>query len=149
MICQKTLFQPMVFICPMNYNNLDHAIHNEATCNYLSNGNNHNDWVITTAFYAALHFCRHKLFPKEIKIDGSNTIANNFENYCNLKNIYRNKHKELRILIENDFPVDIASAYNQLMDNCFTARYSRYKYSNKISRLSQKRLKAIKNYCLK
>lgn len=139
----------MDFICRMSYNNLDHAIHNEATCNYLSQKNDHNDWVITTAFYAALHFSRHKLFPKKIVINGNKTTASNFENYCNLKNIYKNKHKELRELIENDFPEDIASAYNQLMDNCFTARYSRYKYSNKISRLSQKRLNAIKNYCVK
>ncbi|MBE9492093.1 MAG: hypothetical protein IMY70_04350 [Bacteroidetes bacterium] len=132
----------------MSYSNLDHANHNESTCYYLSKKNEHNDWVITTAFYAALHFCRHKLFPKRLQIDGSIRIADTFEKYCELKGIYKNKHKELRALIESDFPEDIASAYNQLMDNCFTARYSRYRFSNKISRLSQRRLKAIKNYCL-
>lgn len=40
-----------------------HAIHNEEACDFLLSSNKFNDWVITTAFYSALHFVQHEIFP--------------------------------------------------------------------------------------
>ena len=55
----------------------------------------------------------------------------------------------MRKLIEEKCDVSIASTYNQMLDISFSARYNRYKYGNKIAKLAQKRLNAIKNYSLK
>lgn len=41
----------------------EHAIHNEAACDFLLSSKRFNDWVVTTAFYSALHFIQHELFP--------------------------------------------------------------------------------------
>lgn len=46
---------------------LDHAKHNERVCNYLGKNADFGDWVITTSFYAAMHYVRHLIVP--IKID--------------------------------------------------------------------------------
>jgi hypothetical protein len=40
-----------------------HAIHNEEVCDFLLSSNKFNDWVVTTAFYSALHFVQHEIFP--------------------------------------------------------------------------------------
>lgn len=133
----------------MKYSNLEHAKHNECACDYLFKERGFEDWVITTAFYSALHYCRHKLFPMEVAINDKKETARNFEDYCRLNNIFKNKHSILRRLIEDLLPVYIAATYNQLMDTCFTARYVKYKHSIKVARLAQKRLNAIKLYCVK
>ncbi len=127
----------------MTYTSLQHAKHNENTCNYLAkNRNSHNDWVITTAFYASLHYLRHSLFPAKI-------AASSFEEYCTTENIYGQKHKVMRKLVERNCEGSIAAAYNQMLDISFTARYSKYQYSDKIANLAQKRLIAIRNYAMK
>ena len=40
-----------------------HAIHNEEACHFLLTSKKFNDWVVTTAFYSALHFVQNELFP--------------------------------------------------------------------------------------
>jgi len=42
---------------------LDHALHNEDTCNYLDKSGVFNDWVVTTSFYSAKYFVEYKIFP--------------------------------------------------------------------------------------
>jgi len=44
-----------------------HAIHNEQVCDYLLASNEFHDWVVTTAFYAALHFVQSDIFPLTYK----------------------------------------------------------------------------------
>ncbi len=125
------------------YTSLQHAQHNEETCSYLAkDGHKHNDWVITTAFYASMHYLRHNIFPNKV-------AAFSFEEYCTKENIYGQKHKVMRKLVEQNCEDAIAATYNQMLDISFTARYSNYKYSNKISKLAQKRLIAIRNYSVK
>lgn len=41
----------------------EHANHNAELCDLLLNNGRFNDWVVTTAFYAALHFVNYILFP--------------------------------------------------------------------------------------
>ena len=49
--------------------NLEHALHNEETCNYFNKKPDFLDGVITTAFYSDLHFVRDKLLPIEVEIN--------------------------------------------------------------------------------
>lgn len=134
----------------MVYTSLDHAEHNESTCDFLATATDkHNDWIITTAFYSSMHYLRHKVFPLEIiKSTGKITVSS-FEEYCTEKGIYGQKHKVMRKLIEDNCDLSIASTYNQMLDLSFTARYNKYKYGKKIARLAQKRLNAIKGYSVK
>lgn len=127
----------------MMYTSLSHAQHNETTCNYLAKDKDqHNDWVITTAFYASMHYLRHILFPTKV-------AASSFEDYCTKENLYGQKHKVMRKLVEANCDDSISATYNQMLDISFTARYSSYKYNSKIAKLAQKRLIAIRNYATK
>lgn len=133
----------------MAYSSLDHAKHNEKTCNFLATDRDkHNDWIITTAFYSSMHYLRHKIFPLEINKSSEKIVVNSFEEYCTEKGIYGQKHKVMRNLIEDNCDLGIASTYNQMLDLSFTARYNKYKYGKKIARLAQKRLISIKGYSL-
>lgn len=137
----------MVIFLIMGYSSLDHAKHNESTCNYLAKANKHDDWVITTAFYSAMHYLRHKLFPLTIQQGRKKTTLASFEDYCTHQNLHGKKHKVMRTLVEENCDSSIAATYNQMLDISWTARYSKYRFSKKISSLAQKRLVAIRNYC--
>ncbi len=56
----------------------EHAEHNEALCRHLIAQGGFNDWVITTAFYGAMHFVYHQCFPLQI---GNNTYGDFNEFY--------------------------------------------------------------------
>ncbi|MBD3330273.1 hypothetical protein GF354_01950 [Candidatus Peregrinibacteria bacterium] len=127
---------------------LDHAEHNEKACKYLNRKPDFLDWVITTAFYSALHFINHKIFPYKVKVNGKMIIIKDFATYCNnYKKDTTRKHHQLSALVEEKCP-EIADDYNQLKDISWTARYSRYQYDRDISDLAVKRLGAVKKYCV-
>ncbi|MBU0488411.1 MAG: hypothetical protein KKD31_10735 [Bacteroidetes bacterium] len=74
------------------------------------------DWVITTAFYSALHFVRHILFPIEVETKNGKAKYNDFETFyrsCNHQRL--NKHRFLSDTLEQYHP-SISSDYNQLLD---------------------------------
>lgn len=130
-----------------NDNNLDYALHNEKTCKYLDKRPEFTDWVITTAFYSALHFVRYKLFPLSLEINGKEIKVNDFEKYFKINNPMKlSKHSLLSDLVEEHHP-KIASAYNKLRDISWTARYNNYKYPREISNDAKKKLETIKTYC--
>jgi hypothetical protein len=127
---------------------LDHALHNEACCNFLKADGLYLDWVVTTAFYAALHFLKHKAFP--LNEDGQ-THAD-FDSYCNyLKKRHHinstiHPHEVLRSLAERRFP-KITVEYENLFDLCRTARYHNYKLDERFVKEALNDLAAIKKFC--
>ena len=128
---------------------IDHAIHNEKVCNYLSKKSDYGDWIITTAFYSALHFLRHKIFPFYMNTeDGKKIKVSEFEVYCLFCNLHKSKHAIFSELVEKKAK-PIAPEYNNLKDISFTARYVNYNYDRDISSLAKKQLLKIKEYCLK
>jgi len=127
----------------MAYKSINHAEHNKSVCDHLIENTEFHDWVITTAFYAAIHFLRHYLFPLE---EGGKTF-NTFDDYCGSNKIYRNKHSQMRKLVEEHAHHTIASTYNQMLDICWSARYSQYKFSAEIAGLARRRLNHIENNC--
>jgi hypothetical protein len=44
----------------------EHAKHNEELCDFLISVGKYNDWVITTAFYSAIHYVQSKIFPLRV-----------------------------------------------------------------------------------
>lgn len=127
---------------------LDHALHNEKVCKHLNRTPHFLDWVITTAFYSALHFVNHKLFPFELVDDGKKITIKNFNEYCKYKKDSTRKHNKLAELVAERLE-DIADAYCQLRDTSWTARYQDYTYNRDIANIAVKRLKEIKDYCTK
>ncbi len=141
---------------------LEHATHNEKTCYYLNKKPDYTDWVITTAFYTAVHFVRHKIFPLEIEIKGEKFTIDTFNKYCFMQSVEKydkkefvvnidiqlNKHKLLSKLVASKCN-KIANDYDKLRDLSHTARYNNYDYSREISDDCVKRMKRIKEFCNK
>lgn len=100
-----------------------HALHNENACNFIHASKDFPDWVITTAFYSALHFVNYEMFP----LDSLGTIFDNFEDYystrCFGKNI--SKHEATALLVGR-YMKNSRSRYRWLLDVCKTARYNNY-----------------------
>ena len=141
----------MVTPCLMNHDlNLKHAKHNEAACNYLKQSGKFNDWVVTTAFYSAIHFIQYELFPQHYDIPGRSKAKNfhRFDDYydCVKKDFNYSKHKVLQDLVEEYVP-EISDDYQVLKDNCWNARYIDYKIENEIVELCIRALSNIKELC--
>ena len=104
-----------------------HAAHNEAACDLLNTSGAFPDWVITTAFYAALHLVYEKLFPLTEK----GATFNSFDQYYASGYARKgpadklSKHEATVDLVKSHLPA-IASYYRLLKDSCHNARYRNY-----------------------
>jgi hypothetical protein len=125
------------------YSSIDHALNNERIFEHLLQLNDFNDWVITTAFYASIHFLRHKIFPLSI---GDNTY-DTINEFCRAKRIRRFNHKVMRELVEAHTSSEISAVYNYMLDMSYTARYSKYRFSSEAAQTAKRRLTKIKAYC--
>src|SRR5690348_4477874 len=98
----------MVIFLVMKSNPLDHARHNERVCNFLDGPKDQPDWVVTTAFYSALHYVRHWIFPFEMEIlPNKKQIFNSFDDYYqHYHSLYpsTNKHETLKKLVRLRIP---------------------------------------------
>lgn len=130
-----------------NSKNLEHAQHNEKACKYLNIKSDYLDWVITTAFYSALHYVRHKLIPVTVILNGKNVTFNDFENYFRYNNpLSISKHEFLESKVNEKMP-EIGPHYSYLMNTCKNARYINYKFGRKESGQAVAYLKLIKEAC--
>jgi len=125
-----------------------HGEHNEILSDYLLNFENgkFNDWVITTAFYACIHFVEHKLFP--CKMDGVNYET--FEDYCTYKyNAYNNRSKHFlkSELVKYRIPA-IDHQYRFLKDTCMNVRYYEFRVTNNKAKTCNEIMKVIKMLCM-
>ena len=124
----------------------NHALKNEQVCNFLNETGEHPDWVITTAFYSALHFVRYKAFP--IEINGS--TFSTFDEYHSIEsrnaNYGKSPHDILRKLLNNNFR-NIAGAYSELFDDCRNARYIDYDVRPEDVQRALENLEEIKKFC--
>ena len=133
----------------------EHALHNEEVCSYLAERSEFGDWVITTAFYSALHWMNYKLFPFSIPNDKGRkelyfgTLDDySAEVHGNLKPV-QSKHRTLLNLVRDMCPKDISSEYRRLFEMCIAARYRDYRTNPRIISVVQNSLKTIRTYCEK
>lgn len=127
---------------------LEHARHNDKALKHFDKDPNFLDWVITVAFYSALHYVKFKLFPFEETLEnGVIHKHNNFDAYYRFYKYKKlNKHELLLELVTLNLS-EIAIEYNQLKDMCWTARYIDYKTDRTLSNLAKQHQKAIKDFC--
>ncbi len=108
---------------------LSHAIHNERAARHLYNNGNCEfaDWTITTSFYSALNYAKHKIFPIADIREGKMVFCYTFEQYLVENDLeHSEKHGVVKNLIKKHCPA-IRENYEQLMDMCWGARYVEYK----------------------
>jgi hypothetical protein len=128
---------------------LEHAKYNEKACNFIntSSTNEFNDWVIIIAFYSAVHYIHYKILPFKGKVPtGQNKTINDFGTLHSYFQIGEKEspHKFRERWVRN-FHSDIHSYYKVMFDDCYTARYKDYQFSNDTAYFARKRLKETKN----
>lgn len=124
---------------------LEHAKHNEHVCNYLGKKESFGDWVITTAFYSAMHYVRHLMIP--VTIDG--ITYNDFEYlFAKKKSIMEGRHGFMKSYVVSNFP-GIAFEYSRLHDMSTTARYTSYTYTREQANQAKEYMETIKQYVIK
>ena len=124
-------------------NPIEHAEHNERVCNFLSKKVEYGDWIITTAFYSAIHYVRHLMLPGVFR---NGKPCESFEDlFSDQKFLSEGLHGfQLRYVKDNCRPIYID--YKQLHDLCNTARYVEYNYPREASNQAKGKLEKIKSY---
>lgn len=124
-----------------------HSQHNEEVCDLLLANGKFNDWVITSAFYSAMHLVLHQIFPA--KIDGKDYA--DFESYYNLAfpRLKRpSKHTVIKKIVQEKLR-GASPLYHSLFTNCHSARYNDYQVSVALAQKAKKDLGILKGYCSK
>lgn len=122
-----------------------HSKHNEDLCLHLMEQGGFNDWVVTTAFYSALHLTQHQLFPHTYL----SVRCNSFSSYyveVKKETPSINKHKAQLDLIYRNLNGAYPS-YKFLMDSCHYARYNDYNTSLGVAEKAKVSLDTIKMNC--
>ncbi|KIA92364.1 hypothetical protein OC25_16925 [Pedobacter kyungheensis] len=121
-----------------------HAEHNFQVCQELVSFGKAHDWVVTTAFYTALHFVQFEIFPFT---KGERTYKN-FDDYYNhhfvSKESKPSRHNATINLAYEKLGSEIGSRYKQLHDSCSKARYIQYRTNPLVAELSVTQLSEIK-----
>ena len=122
-----------------------HAQHNKDLCIHLLSQGNYSDWVITTAFYSAIHFVDHCLFP--LAYSDGNTYNTLDDLHAVFKKNYPSRHT-LRQHVVDTYLNSQSTNYKYLKDSCWTARYYNYQVPQKRAGKCKSRLDAIEAACL-
>jgi len=125
-----------------------HAIHNEEACKFLLTNKKFNDWVVTTAFYAALHFVQHELFPLTDNRQKYTDFNVYFSKVLNKKKKKLSKHSATIELVKTNLPL-CSSYYRWLHDACMSARYNNYIVSESKAMNASNYLTEMKKYLKK
>lgn len=121
----------------------EHAIHNRELCHIIRKSNKHHDWVVTTAFYSALHFVDLKIFP--FPISAGQTCEDLRTAQDHLKTF--NKHETRLEMVKLQCKLDISIAYRWLYDNSSDARYKTFRFTPTQADKAIEMLTKIENYC--
>jgi len=122
-----------------------HADRNEKLCDLLLEKGGFDDWVVTAAFYAAIHLVDHQIFPLTVGVE---PIFANFNQYCNRKITGMAPHKVRRHLVTVHLSA-CADAFDWLYDACQNSRYNNYQVPTGFAAQAKKKLTEIKKVCTK
>lgn len=129
-----------------SYKKKDHAEHNEKACNFLHTQGDYPDWVVTTAFYAALHFVQNEIFPTDIGEKRYISFDNYYNGHFNSTQNKPSKHVATINLVYSELSEEASYLYKWLFDTSMTARYRNFNIDSKIADLSKKRLFELKGF---
>lgn len=119
-----------------------HGERNKFLAEKLNNEKVYFDWVVTVAFYSAIHLLEGKILPCKVGIQECKNIQEVREAY-NLKGRHVARFK----LIERFAPPEISIGYKWLDDRSRYARYITFKIDNAVSDKAVRHLNDIHKYC--
>ena len=141
-----------------DYDSLSHGNHNKALSKQLFEGGTYYDWVVTTSFYASLHFVKHIAFPgfkDDIFID-KKLHSQSFKSFDEYETAYcedlknnkiqkrRSKHNlMIKIAFKCIRDNGLAAKYKGLKDVSDTARYLQYQTSYAVAEKAFKDMELI------
>ncbi|GAB6011041.1 hypothetical protein [Viscerimonas tarda] len=125
-----------------NLSNIEQARHNESVCNYIGKKPDYSDWVVTTAFYSAIHYVRHLILPLS---EGGLTYTTFEALFTRKKQNQEGRHGFQSRLVVEMFP-EIRYEYERLHDMSTNARYLNYSYVREEATLAKVYLLKIKEY---
>lgn len=137
----------------MTKKHLNQGLHNICVCKHLNQKPDYTDWVITTAFYAAMHLVYGFLLPMKIRKETeTGEVA---EVYTSFNELYKHCHPDRKLakhlftikLVEDNL-VELADDYQRLYELSKTARYCDYKFSREVSHSAYCSLMKIKKHCV-
>lgn len=119
-----------------------HGERNRKLSNELFSGKRYYDWVITTAFYSAIHFVEDKILPCEV-------LSKPCKNISEVKAAYRmnGRHSSRERLVFDNLPLKIAVKYKWLDDKSRYSRYTTFKVTPTEADKAQQYLTEIYNEC--
>lgn len=125
---------------------LSHAVHNREVCDLLTKDGRFSDWVVTTAFYAAMHRVQAHVFPYN---DGTRTYVNigQYASSISSGSNRVSKHEATKRIVRQVLPT-VSNKYSRLFDICYTARYVQYQTAPEIAVLARNCLEAIEQACV-
>jgi hypothetical protein len=126
---------------------LQHAEHNEEICAKIDALTGFDDWVVTTAFYACIHFVEHRLFPLTEQGITYPTFNKYYNDTVLSKSRNLSKHN-LKLQLVNSYIPKVYPNYKRLMDNCLTARYKNYRIGKILSQIAITDMSSIKAECI-
>lgn len=126
-----------------------HAIHNAEACELLYKDGNFPDWVVTTAFYSALHFVQHEIFPQKVGLINYTSFENYYNGHFNNRRNKPSRHQATINRVYADLGDDLGDIYKWLHDTCRIARYHNFKTDPAIAELSKTRLKELRDSMVK
>jgi hypothetical protein len=123
----------------------EHGSRNLELCKLLLDDGQYNDWVVTTAFYSAVHFVEHALFP--LIENGVEYLTYNeyWQIFFHPRHI--SKHDGKKRLVKQYIPT-VKNQYRELCDDCNNSRYNDYNVSDYNAKEAIKKAQAIKKACL-
>ncbi len=125
-----------------------HGEHNERACDLLALNHEFPDWVITTAFYASLHFVTSKIFPFDFSVNDSPVIKfSDIAEWQKFKSYASNKRHELLKDLVGVHCSKIASEYEWLLNSSWNARYHNHAHPPEIVNRSRDYMRKIKKHC--
>lgn len=119
-----------------------HGERNQNLSEELFKGKIYYDWVITTAFYSAIHFVEDKILPCKV-------VSKNCKSINDVKNAYRmnGRHSSRERLVFDNLPLEVAVKYKWLDDKSRYSRYTTFKITSTEADKAQQYLKEIYKAC--
>lgn len=124
---------------------LSHARHNLDACELLRRQDGHSDWVVTTAFYAANHYVRSKIFPVTEHWIDADVTDDTFGGYCTRRG-QKSDHGQLKKLVRRHLK-PVYGRYTRLLEASWASRYNDYRIASTVERAALEDLRAIITAC--
>jgi hypothetical protein len=125
----------------------EHAERNEALNDELIASGKYNDWVVTTAFYSAIHYVEYKLFKTPFTFLSVSVKSLDMAHSVIESKDRRSRH-ETRGKLVNLKLLSISVQYDFLRKNSQNARYIDYNVPQEQAVQAKRCLNKIKEVCI-